>query len=112
MDLGRLTTVALWMAATGCAAVLGLDEFEDATVSTTSATATGGGTSTTALTTGGGGATTSGGTTGGGGIGGSGGGMLCQPGSSQKCPYMGPMGTEGLGNCVAGHRICNVDGDG
>jgi hypothetical protein len=36
-------------------------------------------------------------------------GCTCQPGTSEAC-YSGPPGTEGLGNCAPGVRICEASG--
>lgn len=87
-------------AASGCASVLGLDEFEDAPP-----TGVGGAG---AATTGTGGATS---TASAGGAGGTGGGMACGPGSTTAC-YTGPRGTEGVGLCAAGLATCEADGSG
>lgn len=34
----------------------------------------------------------------------------CAPGSTEACPYTGPPGTEGVGVCRAGERVCGSDG--
>jgi hypothetical protein len=36
-------------------------------------------------------------------------GCVCVPGSTAPC-YSGPMGTEGVGACKAGTKVCNADG--
>jgi hypothetical protein len=43
--------------------------------------------------------------------GGAGGGAVCTPGAVEAC-YDGPVGTEGVGSCVAGERVCLEDGSG
>lgn len=105
LSLFGLTTLAQ---SAGCASIVGLDSFTDATSGGggAGAGATGGG-GAGAGTTGGGGSGA--GTTGGGGAGG---GTLCEPGTYQACAYEGPQGTEGVGTCKAGERVCNTDGDG
>ena len=70
----------------GCGWIRGLDEFVDAPVGT----GAGGG---------------------GGGGGGAGGATACSPGTTESC-YGGPAGTEGVGICQAGTRICLEDGSG
>ncbi len=35
---------------------------------------------------------------------------LCTPGAYEDCPYTGPAGTLGQGQCRAGQRQCNVNG--
>lgn len=37
---------------------------------------------------------------------------ICDPGSTQECPYSGPMGTQNVGTCKAGVQTCNSDGQG
>ncbi len=37
-------------------------------------------------------------------------GMDCIPTTEEPCPYTGPNGTEGVGPCKAGKRICRQDG--
>lgn len=86
----------------GCAAVLGLDEFEDVADG-------GGGTGPTG---GDGGLGAGGGATGGTGAlggGGAGGETPCVPQSTMPC-YEGPPGTEGNGICEAGLQTCDEDG--
>lgn len=39
------------------------------------------------------------------------GGELCEPGSEETC-YTGPPGTDGIGLCKVGMRVCNAEGTG
>jgi hypothetical protein len=96
--------LALLAQSAGCASIVGLDSFTDAPAGGAGGEAGGGAG---AGTTGGGGAGA--GTTGGGGVGA---GLVCEPGTYQTCAYSGPQGTEGVGTCKAGERVCNTDGDG
>lgn len=89
-------TLCLLSAASGCGpADTDTGTGGDTTGTTTSTTNTGGG--------GAGGST--GGSTGGGG------GTICTPGETQGC-YEGPDGTEGVGVCKAGTRMCQANGEG
>jgi len=98
----------------GCADVLGLDAYD------TSATGTGGGGTSAGTSTGGtggtggaggSGAASSGGTGGAssGGTGGTGPATECAAGTKEAC-YEGIPGTDGIGACKAGERVCSADG--
>lgn len=39
-------------------------------------------------------------------------GMVCNPGAEEICTYTGPTGTENIGPCKAGKRVCKEDGSG
>lgn len=92
-ELAAVVLAATALAAGGCEFVLGLDDPQLYLVTGT---------------TGSGGTTSSGG----GGSVSSGGGQICAPGMQIACPYFGPAGTEGIGNCKSGAKTCNDDGSG
>ena len=98
-----LGTLTLGLAPTGCAALLGLDEFSESAATTGTGGSGGGATSSgTTATTGatGGGTGTSSGT---------GGAAPCMPNVSEPC-YEAPVATKDVGLCKGGTHICNADG--
>ena len=112
------------LAASGCGMILGIDDFTDGPGTTSQGGGGSGGATTTTEGGGGAGGTTT--TQGGGGAGGAtttstegGGGAggtttstgICGPGEKEAC-YEGPEGTEGVGICKGGARVCNPDGMG
>lgn len=98
------TALLLGLTAVHCNTLLGLDQFRECAADCPGA---GGGTTSTSSSTGTGGMTsTSSGTAGSGGM------MVCVPDTTATCPYQGPAGTEGVGNCVAGTKTCSTDGSG
>ncbi|MEO7328945.1 MAG: hypothetical protein ABI193_10225 [Minicystis sp.] len=102
-----LSAIAVPFALTGCAAVIGLDEFSN---SAASATGTGGGTTSTTTTGAGGTATTgTGGSAGSTTSTGGSGGTLCVPNTSEEC-YEGAPSTENVGICRRGMHTCNAEG--
>lgn len=88
--------IAFAMASTGCAALLGIDDYQDGPGSSASSGGHGGG-------------ATGGGGTGGQGASGSGGGGVCMPGNKKEC-YSGPDATKGVGLCMAGESTCDESG--